>query len=96
VVRLLAAVGQGQGQGQAVDAATPVCNGKGGHPVVCRGSVLERFRFKGDTTPLRDVLRALGPRRVRVETDDREILVDLDTPEDVVAWTGAPPAFQGE
>jgi len=42
---------------------------------------------------LRDVLSALGVRRVRMETDDLAILTDLDMPDDVIAHTGLPPTF---
>ena len=80
---------------RGVEAATPSRGGKGGHPVVCRGSVLEPFRRDERPPPLRDVLGALGEKRARVETQDGLVLVDLDTPEDVVAWTGRAPAFGG-
>ncbi len=71
-------------------AATPTHEGQGGHPVVLRLAALDAL------TPyasLRDVLHALGPRRVRVVTNDAAIRTDLDTPADVVQHTGAPPAF---
>jgi len=71
-------------------AATPTCRGRGGHPVVLRRKVLDELTPDGS---LRDVLSALGVRRVRMETDDLAILTDLDMPDDVIAHTGLPPTF---
>jgi molybdenum cofactor cytidylyltransferase len=76
-----------------VDAATPSHDGRSGHPVACRGHVLERYRREEAPPPLRDVIRALGDRRARIEVDDPFVLVDLDTPDDVVALTGERPKF---
>jgi molybdenum cofactor cytidylyltransferase len=83
---------------EAVDrgarAATPVHAGRGGHPIACRPDVLAAY---GDGAlpppPLRDCLAALGQGRVRVDVDDRAVGVDLDTPADVLALTGAGPIF---
>jgi CTP:molybdopterin cytidylyltransferase MocA len=72
------------------DAATPTLEGKGGHPVVLRASVL--LGYRDAPRPLRDVLNAL-PRRVRIVVDDPAITVDLDTPEDVERMTGQGPVF---
>lgn len=72
----------------AHDAATPRFQGRGGHPVVIRRSAIALG------TPLRDVLEALGPRRVFVDVADAAVVTDLDTPEDVVHATGAPPRFR--
>ncbi len=81
--RLVAAVRE------EADAATPLYEAKGGHPVVLRAHVLASDAPR----PLRDVLAALGSRRVRVDVNDASIAVDLDTPEVVTAITGAPPRF---
>jgi CTP:molybdopterin cytidylyltransferase MocA len=95
IAALLAELGIGHGHGHGDrEAVTAGCGGKGGHPVVCWGRVLEAFR-QADPPPLRDVIRALGEKRVRVETEDPSVLVDLDTPEDVMAWTGRAPVFEG-
>ncbi len=75
---------------EGIVAATPACQGRGGHPVVLRREALDRLSADGS---LRDLLSALGPKRVRMETDDPAILTDLDAPEDVAAQTGLPPAF---
>lgn len=73
-----------------IDAATPVHDGRGGHPIVARRAVLEAAAGR----PLRDVLAALGVRRARVDVDDSAVAIDLDTPADVIAVTGAPPRFK--
>lgn len=75
-----------------VDAVSPQHGGAGGHPVLVRASVLEAYR-SGAAPPLRDVLSALGGRRVRVPVEDARAVVDLDTPAEVVRVTGAPPRF---
>jgi CTP:molybdopterin cytidylyltransferase MocA len=72
-------------------AVTPICEGKGGHPVLVRRSVLDAYADA--QPPLRDVLSALGARRVRWETDDRSVLGDLDDPQRVLEATGALPRF---
>lgn len=83
IARLVDAVRDG------ADAATPLFDGKGGHPVVVRAWVLDCDAPR----PLRDVLAALGSRRVRIDVDDPSIAVDLDTPDAVTAMTGSPPRF---
>lgn len=70
-------------------AATPTYEGRGGHPVAARASVLLDARGR----PLRDVLAALGDRRARVAVDDPSVLVDLDTPEAVRRALGVEPTF---
>jgi molybdenum cofactor cytidylyltransferase len=76
-------------------AATPRFETRSGHPIACRRSVLLPYRGGGPYPPLRDVLRALGEKRVHVDVSDPRVVVDLDTPEDVVAHTGHPPRFVG-
>jgi CTP:molybdopterin cytidylyltransferase MocA len=67
-------------------AVTPMCHGRGGHPVVVRTSVLAPFLaatpVDGPVPSLREVLAALGPRRLRVAVDDEAVLGDLDHPGD--------------
>ena len=63
-------------------AATPTYRGRGGHPVVVRRHVLS----DGQPRPLRERLRELGERRVRLACDDDpEILSSLNTPRDLQA-----------
>jgi CTP:molybdopterin cytidylyltransferase MocA len=78
---------------KGVLAATPRFETKSGHPIACRRSVLEPYRGKPPYPPLRDVLRALGDKRSRIDVNDPRVGVDLDTPEDVLAFTGHPPRF---
>ncbi len=75
-------------------AVTPTYRGRGGHPVLCRREVIVRLAHAvragsddaPDSTPsLRDVLRELGPRRARLELDDRSVLDDFDRPSDLPA-----------
>lgn len=77
-------------------AATPVCEGRGGHPVACRLAVLEPYRVASSPPPLRNVLSALGPRRVRIEVNDPAVVVDLDTTDDLRALTGQTPRFASQ
>jgi CTP:molybdopterin cytidylyltransferase MocA len=76
-------------------AATPRFETKSGHPIACRRSVLDPYRGQGPYPPLRDVLRSLGAKRAQVDVNDPRVAIDLDTPEDVVAFTGHPPRFLG-
>ena len=76
-----------------LDAATPRHGGKGGHPIVARAHLL--IDAAESALPLRDVLAALGVKRLRVDVDDPAIGTDMDTPADVLAHTGAPPRFWG-
>jgi CTP:molybdopterin cytidylyltransferase MocA len=73
--------------GDSIDAATPVFRGANGHPVVIRRAAIAIGK------PLRDVLAALGDRRTKIDVGDAAVATDLDTPEDVVAATGALPVF---
>lgn len=73
-------------------AAVPAHEGKSGHPVVCCADVLEVYR-EGAPRPLRDVLADLGAARVVVPVDDMNVRSRLDSPADVMAWTGAAPRF---
>jgi len=75
--------------------ATPHRGQTGGHPLVCRASVLAPYASKENHAPpvLRDVLAKLEEGRTRLEVDDPRVGIDLDTPEDVIALTGTPPRF---
>ncbi len=78
-----------------VEIATPVHGGKGGHPVACRAKVLNVYgkEHEGKLPSFRDVLAARESVRVRIEVNDPRVGIDLDTPEDVMAFTGEPPRF---
>jgi molybdenum cofactor cytidylyltransferase len=75
-------------------AAKPAFEGRGGHPVLVRRSVLSRYASP-DPPPLRDVLRELGDKCLAVSVADPAIVADLDTPADVERWTGEARRFLG-
>lgn len=70
-------------------AAVPTHQGRGGHPVVVRASVLRA----GAGRPLRDVLVELGSARASVAVPDPAVLTDLDEPADFTRATGEPVRF---
>lgn len=72
---LIAALGEG------VDAVTPEHEGRGGHPVVMRASVLDPYRV-GATLPLRERLREV--RRAKIPVDDPRVLGDFDVIDDIL------------
>jgi molybdenum cofactor cytidylyltransferase len=78
-------------------AATPLCRGRGGHPVAVRAELLTPYLEGGawheELPSLRDVLARAAHRRVRVEVDDEGIHGDLDTPSDMRAAGGSGPVF---
>jgi molybdenum cofactor cytidylyltransferase len=75
--------------GPDVDAVTPTYQGQKGHPVLVRRALLDVYERQ--RPPLRDVLAA--SRRVLVETDDPNVLTDLDDAARVLAATGEEPRF---
>lgn len=76
----------------SVLAARPVYGGRAGHPVALRRAALDRYAAP-DPPPLRDHLRALGGAAAGVEVTDPAILVDLNTPADVMGAIRALPRF---
>jgi CTP:molybdopterin cytidylyltransferase MocA len=76
----------------ALLAARPVCRGRAGHPVALRRAALERYAAPAPP-PLREHLRALGPACGDVDVTDPTVLIDLDTPADVMGTLGALPRF---
>lgn len=74
-------------------AATPRYQGRGGHPVVARESLLQKFR-EGYSGTLRDLLRSAEAQRCHVDVDDAAIVSDLNTPADLAAHrSGRAPQF---
>lgn len=69
-------------------AARPVHGERGGHPVIVEASLLARYRDPSPP-PLRDILRRLGPARIDVEVDDPQVVMDIDTPDDLARWSRA-------
>jgi CTP:molybdopterin cytidylyltransferase MocA len=91
VAQLLARLRSGEGDAAPL-AVRPRHKGRGGHPVVLRAAALARY-LQPDPPILRDHLRSLGDRCVDEEVDDATVLIDLDTPGDVMRATGAPVRF---
>ncbi len=93
VARLLAALAADP----ALLAARPVAHGRTGHPVVLRRDALASYAKAGvpiaEPPPLRDHLRALGPACGAVDVADPGVLIDLDTPADVMGALRALPRF---
>jgi CTP:molybdopterin cytidylyltransferase MocA len=73
-------------------AARPVFHGRAGHPVALRHSVLSRYAEPSPPT-LRDHLHALGDRCASVDVNDPTVLLDLNTPADVMGALQALPRF---
>jgi molybdenum cofactor cytidylyltransferase len=76
----------------ALLAARPTYHGRGGHPVVLRPAALARYA-EPDPPPLRDHLHALGAACAGVDVTDPMVLIDLDTPADVMGTLQALPRF---
>ncbi|APR87146.1 hypothetical protein A7982_12495 [Minicystis rosea] len=76
----------------ALLAARPVYKGRAGHPVALRRAALERYAAP-DPPPLRDHLRALGDAVGDVEVSDTTVLIDLNTPADVMGLLRTLPRF---
>lgn len=72
-------------------AARPSYHGRGGHPVILRRAALDAY--KTAAPPLRDHLAALGDAVAVVEVSDPTIVLDLDTPADVMGVLRALPRF---
>ena len=74
-------------------AATPIFQGRRGHPVAVRRSALGPYEAGSTPPPLRDWLASLGAARMEVSVDDPNVVTDLDDAVRVIAATGAPPRF---
>jgi molybdenum cofactor cytidylyltransferase len=78
----------------SVVAARPVYQGRPGHPVLLRRATLDRYT-QPSPPPLRDHLRGLGAACAGVEVADPAVLIDLNTPADVMGAIKRPPRFPG-
>ena len=74
-------------------AARPEYKGRGGHPVVLRRAALEAYTKPGTPPILRDHLASLGDRVAVVDVADPTIVLDLNTPSDVMGVLRALPRF---
>ncbi len=72
-------------------AARPSYHGRGGHPVVLRRAALDAY--KTAAPPLRDHLATLADQVAVVEVSDPTIVLDLNTPSDVMGVLRALPRF---
>ncbi len=88
VARLLGALAENP----ALLAVRPISHGRAGHPVAIRRAALARYAEPAPP-PLRDHLHALGPACGGVDVADPAVLIDLDTPADVMGNLGALPRF---
>lgn len=73
-------------------AAKASYHDRGGHPVLVRREVLEVYK-SASPPPLRSHLHALGERLAAVEVSDPSIVLDLNTPADVMGLLRALPRF---
>lgn len=76
----------------ALLAARPVYKGRAGHPVALRRAALARY-LEADPPPLRDHLKAMGAACADVDVSDTAVLVDLNTPADVMGLLQSLPRF---
>lgn len=65
-----------------VPLVRPVHGGRGGHPILLDGSLLDGILALDDDEPLRDLLRGLRDREETVE-GSRGTTLNLDTPDDL-------------
>jgi molybdenum cofactor cytidylyltransferase len=66
-------------------AAAPVCEDRRGHPVALAGSLRPALLALGGDSGAREVLRSLNDRLRLVDTPDRGVLFDVDTPQDLLS-----------
>jgi molybdate transport repressor ModE-like protein len=67
------------------DVIRPVCNGRGGHPLILSRKAAEKIAGYTGENGIQGAVRNLGFEVNSVEVDDIGILMDADTPEDFKA-----------
>ena len=67
------------------DVIRPVCNGRGGHPLILSREAAEKISGYTGENGIQGAVRNLGFEVNSVEVDDVGILMDADTPEDFKA-----------
>ena len=67
------------------DVIRPVCNGRGGHPLILSRKAAEKIAGYTGENGIQGAVRTLGFEVNSVEVDDVGILMDADTPEDFKA-----------
>lgn len=70
-------------------AAAPVVGGRRGHPVMLRRALFPDLLALTGDAGARRVLDALGPALALVPTNDRGVLEDVDTPDDLARLQNA-------
>ena len=74
-----------------VDAVAPIWRGRRGHPVLFGPAVLSKLASFSADEGARGVLAHLGERLALVEAPDAGVLLDIDTPGDLIRAGTAPP-----
>ncbi|MGE0709767.1 MAG: NTP transferase domain-containing protein [Planctomycetota bacterium] len=71
-------------------AAVPSHVGRRGHPLLVRAAVWPRLLALGPDQAARDVVRALAAEGLllHVEVEDRSVLMNVNTPEELQRWGG--------
>jgi len=65
---------------------TPLHAGRGGHPILLAGSLLEELRLVTEATEgLRALVRRYDAQRLRVPMDDPSVLLEFNTPAEYAA-----------
>lgn len=62
----------------------PVCNGKGGHPILLSKNVITGISKEDDNSNLKDVLQ--NYKRVECKVDDKNIFVNINTEQDYLKY----------
>ena len=70
-------------QAQKSSLALPQYTGRRGHPLVLSTALMPEIAALGPAETLREVIHRHLPRAALVTVDDRSVLDDLDTPEDL-------------
>ncbi len=65
----------------ATSNISPVCDARGGHPIIVSAGTIRRILAAGSDANLRDILREDGARHIRISVDDEAVLDNLNTPE---------------
>jgi len=66
----------------------PVCRGKRGHPVIFSARLFPELLSAPPERGAKAVVRAHGDETLEVETEDRGVVMDIDTPEDYREYLG--------
>jgi molybdenum cofactor cytidylyltransferase len=73
-----------------VQAVTPLCGGRRGHPVLFRRDLFETLRALEGDTGAGGLLGGLGERLMLIPTEDDGVLRDVDSPDQLAALANRP------